>query len=109
MIGMIGKLAVVLLLSTTSVVAQIATRAEPRIDSQVMDFWVTNTEQLLPSAAEAMPEKKYSFALSNGKFSGVRTFAEQVKDLALPITSLPPPRWARSRLLAPISKQRLTA
>jgi hypothetical protein len=29
-----------------------------------------------------MPESKYSFAPSNGEFSGVRAFAEQVKHLA---------------------------
>jgi len=74
--------AIVLLLSTASVVAQVATPAEPRTASQVLDFWVTNTEQLLVPAADAMPEAKYSFAQSNGEFSGVRTFAEQVKHLA---------------------------
>ena len=74
--------AIVLLLSTASVVAQVATPAEPRTASQVLDFWVTNTEQLLVPAADAMPEAKYSFAPSNGEFSGVRTFAEQVKHLA---------------------------
>ena len=34
------------------------------------------------SAADAMPEDKYSFAPSNGEFKGVRTFAEQVKHVA---------------------------
>ena len=43
---------------------------------------MTNTEQLIVPAADAMPEAKYSFAPSNGEFSGVRTFAEQVKHLA---------------------------
>jgi hypothetical protein len=47
-----------------------------------VDFWVTNTEQLLIPAADAMPEAKFSFAPSNGEFSGVRTFAQQVKHLA---------------------------
>jgi hypothetical protein len=65
--------AVVLLLSTASVIAQVAMPAEPRTVSQVMDFWVTNTEQLLVPAADVMPEAKYSFAQSNGEFSGVRT------------------------------------
>jgi DinB superfamily len=74
--------AIVLLLSTASVIAQVATPAEPRTASRVLDFWVTNTEQLLVPAADAMPEAKYSFAPSNGDFSGVRTFAEQVKHLA---------------------------
>jgi hypothetical protein len=71
-----------LLLSTTNVVAQVVTPAEPHTVSQVMDFWVTHTEQLLVPAADAMPEAKYSFAPSSGEFSGVRTFADQVKHLA---------------------------
>ena len=75
----IRLVAAVLLLSAASVIAQVAT---PRTVSQVMDFWVTNTEQLLVPAADAMPEARYSFAPSNGEFSGVRTFAEQVKHLA---------------------------
>jgi len=80
--GGIQALTAVLLLSTTSVVAQVVTPAQPRTVSQVVDFWVTNTEQWVVPAADAMPEGKYSFAPSNGEFSGVRTFAEQVKHLA---------------------------
>jgi uncharacterized damage-inducible protein DinB len=38
-------------------------------------------EQEVLSAAEAMPEDKYSFAPTNGEFKGVRTFAEQVKHI----------------------------
>lgn len=74
--------AVVLLLSTASVVAQAGKPAEPHTVSQVVDFWVTNTEQLLVPAADAMPEAKYSFVPSNGEFAGIRTFAEQIKHLA---------------------------
>lgn len=73
---------IVLLLSTVSAVAQVAAPAEPHSVSQVVDFWVSNTEQLVVPAAEAMPKEKYSFAPSNGEFSGVRTFAEQIKHLA---------------------------
>jgi uncharacterized damage-inducible protein DinB len=43
---------------------------------------VTSTEQLVVPAADALPEGKYAFVPSNGEFSGVRTFAEQVKHLA---------------------------
>ena len=78
----VQMVAVILLLSTASAIAQVAMPAEPRTVRQVLDFWVTNTEQLLVPAADAMPEAKYSFAPSNGEFSGVRTFAEQVKHLA---------------------------
>jgi len=79
---MIRMIAVTLLLLTTSLIAKGSTPTEPRTVSQVVDFWVTNTEHLLVPAAEAMPEAKYTFAPSNGEFSGVRTFAEQVKHLA---------------------------
>src|SRR5215469_2259768 len=30
--------------------------------SQALDFWISNTEKEVVSAAEAMPEEKYSFA-----------------------------------------------
>jgi uncharacterized damage-inducible protein DinB len=50
--------------------------------TQVLNEWVTNIEQLLVPAADAMPEAKYSFAPTAGEFKGVRTFAEQVKHLA---------------------------
>ncbi len=78
--GTIRMLAAILVLSGTCLIAQVAT--SPHTVSQVVDFWVTNTEQLVVPAADAMPEGKYSFAPSNGEFSGVCTFAEQVKHLA---------------------------
>ena len=82
MSGIIRQVAGALLLGTVSTIAQVAKPAEPRTVSQVVDFWVKNTEQLIVPAADAMPESKYSFAPSGGQFSGVRTFAEQVKHLA---------------------------
>lgn len=50
--------------------------------SEALDFWVSNTEKEVTSAATAMPEDKYSFAPVAGEFDGVRTFAQQVKHLA---------------------------
>jgi hypothetical protein len=50
--------------------------------SQALDFWISHTEEQVISAADAMPEEKYSFAPAGGEFAGVRTFAEQVKHLA---------------------------
>jgi|SRR5580698_2550620 hypothetical protein len=50
--------------------------------SQALDFWITTTEKEVVAAAEAMPECKYSFAPTKGEFTGVRTFAQQVKHLA---------------------------
>ena len=80
--GMIRIGAVLLLLTITTLVAQVTKPAELHTVSQVMDFWVTDTERLIVPAADAMPEAKYSFAPSDGEFYGVRTFAEQVKHLA---------------------------
>ena len=39
-------------------------------------------EREFVSAADAMPEDKYSYAPTNGEFKGVRTFAQQVKHVA---------------------------
>lgn len=53
-----------------------------RTASQILDHSVDNVENEFTSAAEAMPEDKYSFAPTNGEFKGVRTFAQQVKHVA---------------------------
>jgi len=53
-----------------------------RTVSQALDFWITNTENLVVPAADAMPGEKYSFAPTAGEFTGVRTFAQQIKHLA---------------------------
>src|SRR6266478_6664308 len=71
-----------LVLLSSVAVAQSQKPEVPTSTTQVLNDWVTNIEQLLVPAADAMPEAKYSFAPSNGEFSGVRTFAEQVKHLA---------------------------
>jgi hypothetical protein len=49
---------------------------------QALDFWISNTETRVVSAADAMPEEKYSYAPTAGEFAGVRTFAQQIKHLA---------------------------
>ena len=56
--------------------------AQTRPVSQALDFWITITEKQVVSAADAMPEGRYSFAPTAGEFTGVRTFAEQVKHLS---------------------------
>jgi uncharacterized damage-inducible protein DinB len=53
-----------------------------RTVSQALDFWITNTENRVVSAADAMPAEKYSYAPTAGEFTGVRTFAQQIKHLA---------------------------
>jgi hypothetical protein len=50
--------------------------------SEALDFWITNTENRVVPAADAMPGEKYSFAPTAGEFTGVRTFAQQIKHLA---------------------------
>jgi uncharacterized damage-inducible protein DinB len=52
------------------------------LPASVLDAWVTQVEQLVVPAADALPEEQYAFAPAGGEFRGVRTFAEQVKHLA---------------------------
>ena len=58
-----------------------ATAASPTV-SQVLDAWVTNVENEVIPAAEALSEEKFAFAPSMGNFQGVRTFGGQIKHLA---------------------------
>lgn len=61
--------------------AQGASSAPPTMVSTIMPWWQM-IQRSFVSAAEAMPEDKWSFAPTNGEFKGVRTFAEQVKHVA---------------------------
>ncbi|PYT65607.1 MAG: DinB family protein [Acidobacteria bacterium] len=54
---------------------------QPPSTASVLNMYYGIVEQEVVSAAEAMPEDKYSFAPTNGEFKGVRTFAEQVKHI----------------------------
>jgi DinB superfamily len=60
------------------------TQQQPPTVASVLNGSYGLVEQQIVSAAEAMPEDKYSFAppSSSGEFKGVRTFAEQVKHVA---------------------------
>src|SRR5271169_1391953 len=71
-----------LLTGTGLATGQNAKPAEPRTVAQVLDSRVSGVENEFVSAADAMPEDKYSFAPSAGEFKGVRTFAQQVKHVA---------------------------
>ena len=72
-----------LLLAASGVaLAQTAQPAEHRTIAQVLDRSVSGVEKEFVSAADAMPEDKYSFAPTVGEFKGVRTFAQQVKHVA---------------------------
>lgn len=76
-------LAFLLVLGATSFVwGQAAKTDEHKTISQVLDGSVSGVEREFVSAADAMPEDKYSFAPTNGEFKGVRTFAQQVKHVA---------------------------
>ena len=59
--------------------AQEAKPAATPMVPEVLHSYVSNVEHEFVSAAEAMPEDKYSFAPTHGEFKGVRTFAEEVK------------------------------
>ena len=50
--------------------------------AKMYDDQVTLVENDVLSLAEAMPADKYDFVPTDGAFSGVRTFGEQVKHLA---------------------------
>lgn len=56
--------------------------AKPTFAS-VLDHQLSNTEKTVVPAADAMPEDKYSFAPTQGEFKGVRTFAAEVKHMAV--------------------------
>lgn len=55
----------------------------PPTITSVLQFQLSIVERETESIAEAMPEDKYNFAPTNGNFAGVRTFAQQVKHIAL--------------------------
>ena len=83
------KKLVVLLAFLGSTAAAPAVRAQggstapqqPPTVASVLNGVYGAVEQQVVSAAEAMPEDKYSFAPTNGEFKGVRTFAEEVKHI----------------------------
>src|SRR5215472_15084256 len=54
---------------------------QPPTVASVLNAYYGIVERQVVSAAEAMPEDKYSFAPTNGEFKGVRTFAEEVKHI----------------------------
>jgi uncharacterized damage-inducible protein DinB len=55
----------------------------PATVSMVVDKQISSFEKEFVSAAEAMPADKYNFAPTTGEFKGVRTFAQQVKHVAV--------------------------
>lgn len=55
---------------------------EHRTIKQVLDRSVTNMQEELTSAADALPDNKYGFVPKDGEFKGVRTFGEQLRHVA---------------------------
>ena len=53
--------------------------------SRIFDSELRNIESELVPLVEAMPADKYDFAPTHGEFSGVRTFAQQVRHVAVVI------------------------
>jgi hypothetical protein len=64
-------------------VGQAEKSKELRTINQVLDRNVQNVENIVVTAAEAMPEDKYGFAPTTGEFKGVRTFAQMAKHVAV--------------------------
>lgn len=56
--------------------------ALPQTVSEVFSRASTHTEAVIISAAEAMPEDKFSFVPSSGEFRGVPTFGQLLKHVA---------------------------
>jgi hypothetical protein len=54
----------------------------PATITSALQFQLAIVEREVVSTASAMPEDKYSFAPTNGNFAGVRTFAQEVKQVA---------------------------
>jgi DinB family protein len=80
--GAIMKIAFRILLCLLAFTSRVAL-AQTRLPiSQALDTWIANAEKDVASAADAMPEDKYSFAPTQSQFVGVRTFGQQVKHLA---------------------------
>lgn len=75
------QIAITAILLTSNIILM-AQSAQHRSLGKELDIWVSKTEEHLVPVAEAMPEERYGFAPTAGKFDGVRTFAEQVKHLS---------------------------
>ena len=73
--------AVVLLLAVLPAAAQ-QQPSTPKTVSDSINYMWKMVESDFTSLAEAMPEEKWSFRPTQGAFTDVRTFAEQVKHVA---------------------------
>ena len=76
-----ASIAVVVLLGSLPAVAQQKASAPKTIPDSINYMWKM-VESDFTSLAEAMPEDEWSFKPTQGAFTDVRTFAEQVKHVA---------------------------
>jgi hypothetical protein len=83
MIKTLGLAALILFSCSSAVLAQNTKTTEHPSIAQTLNRGVSGVEGEFVPAAEAMPENKYSFAPTTGEFNGVRTFAEQVRHVAV--------------------------
>lgn len=82
----------VLLLNSLTAVAQRKPSAPKNIPDSINYMWKM-VESDFTSLAEAMPEEKWNFKPTQGAFTDVRTFGEQVKHVACANEA-----WARKLL-----------
>jgi uncharacterized damage-inducible protein DinB len=82
----------VLLCASAFIVSSCAPKAPETSSSvqaqKVFDQTLTNTEKEFVSLVGAMPEDKFGFAPTAGKFDGVRTFGQQAKHAAFVLNEL---------------------
>jgi uncharacterized damage-inducible protein DinB len=74
-------LLVTMMAVATLLTAQNSRAPEKTVAGSVNEIW-TDMEQSFIALAEAMPEDKWSFRPTQGAFTDVRTFGEQVKHVA---------------------------
>ena len=72
----------IILCSCVAASAQMAAPPPAKTPGEALQLNLNIAKTEFVSAADAMPEDKYSFAPTNGEFKGVRTFAQQVKHVA---------------------------
>jgi uncharacterized damage-inducible protein DinB len=74
----------VILLTAACLTCAGSAGAQARVDPMAATVaqWFTMIEKSFVSLANAMPADRWSFAPKDGQFTGVRTFAEQVKHVA---------------------------
>jgi hypothetical protein len=82
--SILGAALVLMITSPAVASAQAGKALPPRSIAETLDSWIANTETHVVLAADALPESRYEFAppVAIGEYTGVRTFAQQLKHLA---------------------------